>query len=209
MRTISGPRNRVVLVLLGLLLLLGAAWLISASTPLAEQWPWAEDVLPHATSTVGHLATVHQAWLLPVGAVVAVLAALLGIALLISQVPSSPSTGALRVTDEQDHLLGTVQPEVIERALVDVAEQTAGVQSATVRVGGAASAPWVQAEVAVSEEAEAGWAAEAVRRRLAEDLATVLGTSPQRVDLLVRLRSGGAPSSARLDSPAREASVPA
>lgn len=200
MRSVSGARNRTVLVLLGLLLILAAAWIVSAATPLVQALPEADPVLPRGDSLIGDIAAAHQAWLLPVGLVLAVVAVLLGLALLLAQVPSPAPQSTLRITDDEDRVLGSVEPAVLERALVETLEETAGVLDASVRIGGSAGAPWVQSTVTVAAHAETGWVAETVRRRLVEDLGSVLGVAPVRTDLVVRLRSGATSRSARIEA---------
>lgn len=205
MRSVSGPRNRLVLVAAAVLALLAAAWTASAALGLAERWPGAEAVLPHGDSTPASLASAHQQWLLPVAAVASVLAVLIGLWLLIAQIPSRVRTPTLRLRDEDGGLLGTLEPAVLERALTEHVEQVAGVVDATVRLSGAASDPAVQASVTIAEDAETAWAVEAVRELLAQDVRTVLGAEPRTVDLLVHLRSAAAPSRAVLGGTAPSA----
>ena len=200
MRSVSGPRNRLALVVAGVLALLAAAWIGAAGLGLTARWPRAEVVLPHGDSTPTSLAAAHEAWLLPVAVAAGVLALVLGIWLLLAQIPSRTSTPALRLRDGEgaEALLGTLEPAVLERALSEHAEEVSGVVDASVRISGAASAPWVQASVTIAEEAETAWAVDAVRELLAEDVRTVLGAPVRSVDLLVHLRSAAAPSRAVL-----------
>jgi hypothetical protein len=196
MRSVSGSRNRLVLALAAVLALLAGSWTASAALGLADRWPQAEAVLPHGDSTPATLAAAHQQWLLPVAAVLSVLAVLLGLWLLLAQIPSRTSTPPLRLRDEDEELLGTLDPAVLERALTEHVEHLAGVVDASVQVSGAASAPWVQASVTIAEDAETAWAVESVRERLADDVRTVLGVEARAVDLLVHLRSAAAPAKA-------------
>lgn len=208
MRSVSGPRNRFVLVAAGVLALLAAAWTASAALGLAERWPDAEAVLPHGDSTPASLAAAHQQWLLPVAAAASVLAVLIGLWLLLAQVPSRVRTPDLRLRDEDGGLLGTLEPAVLERALAEHVEQVAGVVDATVRLSGSASDPTVQASVTIAEDAETAWAVDAVRELLADDVRTVLGAGPRTVDLLVHLRSATAPSRAVLSGPSSSSNAP-
>ncbi|MGP9536632.1 hypothetical protein ACT3SP_01380 [Brachybacterium sp. AOP43-C2-M15] len=196
MRTVSGPRNRLILVLASLLALLAAAWSASASLGLADRWPAAEAVLPHGDSTPATLAAAHQQWLLPLAVVATVLAVLIGLWLVLLQIPSRPVTAPLRFSDDDAVLLGTLEPAVLERALSEHVEEVSGVLDASVQVSCSTRAPWVQASVTIAEDAETGWAAQSVRERLAEDVRTVLGVEAQQVDLLLHLRSSAAPSRA-------------
>lgn len=137
------------------------------------------------------------------------LVAVAGVVLLVLQVPSNPPRTTLRLTDRQDRLLGSLDPEVLERALVESMEQVPGVTHGAVRLIGSAGAPRVQAQVTVDESAETGWVASQARRGLAEDVSTVLGTAPVRVDLLVRLRTGRAPKTATVPRGAEGTAAPA
>ncbi|WP_206516716.1 hypothetical protein [Brachybacterium saurashtrense] len=208
MRSVSGPRNRLVLVAAAVLALLAAAWTASAALGLAERWPRAEAVLPHGDSTPASLAAAHQQWLLPVAAAASVLVVLLGLWLLLAQVPSRVRTPTLRLRDADGGLLGSLEPAVLERALTEHVEQVAGVVDATVQLSGAVSAPAVQASVTIAEDAETAWAVEAVRGLLADDIRTVLGAEARTVDLLVHLRSASAPSRAVLGGHAESSAAP-
>ena len=189
MRTVSGPRNRIALLLGGLLMMLAAAWIASASTPLLERWPAGDPVLPHGDSLPADIATHHAAWLLPTALALSVVAAILGIALLLAQIPTGPTRATLRITDAEDHLLGSLDPGVLERALREDLEGGAGVDDAAVHLGGSTASPWVQVAVTLSEHASPEQVAEQVRRHVRENVETVLGASPAHLDLLVRVRS--------------------
>lgn len=196
MRTVSGSRNRLILVLAALVALVAAAWLAAASFSLADRWPSAESVLPHADSTPASLIAAHDSWVLPVAIVLTLLAVVIGIWLLVAQIPSRPATAPLRFSDEDSVALGTLEPGVLQRALSEHVEGLSGVLDASVQVSGSTTSPWVQASVTISEDAETGWAAQSVRELLAADIRTVLGVEPRQVDLLVHLRSSAAPSKA-------------
>lgn len=191
MRSISGTRNRVVLTVFGILALVAAAWLCFAHLGVAARWPQAELILAHGSSTPGSIATGHRVWLLPVSAVLAVLAVVIGIALLATQVPAQTPTSTLRLTDAEGNQLATLDPDVLGRALGEHAQQIPGVLDADVRVSGATSALWLQASVGVSEDAEVPWTLDRVRQRLADDVERALGRAPRQVDVLVHLRTKG------------------
>lgn len=196
MRTVSGPRNRLVLVVASLIALLAGAWLASASLGLANRWPGAEVILPHGDSTPASLAAAHEQWLLPAAVVVTAVAVLIGIWLLVLQVPSRPTTAPLRFSDDSAALLGTLEPAVLERALSEHIGDISGVLDASVQISGSSTSLWVQASATIAEDAETCWAAQSVRGRLAEDVRTVLGTEARQIDLLIHLRSSAAPSRA-------------
>ena len=196
MRTVSGSRNRLILVLAALVALIAAAGLAAASFGAAERWPGAEAVLPAGDSTPATLLTSHDPWVLPVAVVLTVLAVGIGIWLILAQIPSRPATAPLRFSDEDCVALGTLEPVVLQRALSEHVEALSGVLSASVQVSGSTTSPWVQASVTISEDAEAGWVAQSVRELFAEDIRTVLGVEARQVDLLVHLRSSASPSKA-------------
>lgn len=196
MRSISGARNRVVLFIFSILSLAAATWLGFAYFGLANRFPQASMILAQGSSTVGSIAADHRVWLLPVAAVLCVLAVIIGIALLVTQVPAQTPTSRLRLTDGDGTLLATVDPDVLGRALSEHAEQVPGVLDADVRVTGAASAVWLQASITIAEDAEVAWSIEQVRRRLADDVADALDRAPRQVDVLVHLRAKGSGSSA-------------
>jgi hypothetical protein len=209
MRSVSGSRNRVVLVVASLLTLAAAAWLASAPLGLADRWPQADALLPHADATPAQLASLHQNWLLPAAVAVTLGALLAGVCLLIAQVPARPTTAPLRVTGESAAPLGSLDPAVLDRALAEHVENINGVLDASVQMTGTAGSPWVQASVTIAEDAETAWVADTTRKLLADDLTTVFGTPPRQVDLLLRLRPASAPSHAVAEvSGPREEPVP-
>lgn len=188
MRSLPGTRNRIVLVLAGVLTLAAAAWLLAVAFGPVPAGQALDGVLAPGETTVAELAQQYRGWLLPTASVAAVLAVLVGLALLLAQVPTAPPHTPLRLHDG-DTLLATLEPQVLERALAERAEGVPGVDGASLRVAGSTSALTVQAEVTVSDTAEVEWAVAEVRRVLMADLETALGTPPRAVDLLVRLRT--------------------
>jgi hypothetical protein len=202
MRTVSGAGNRAALVIGGLLMILAALWVASASSAVQGAWPPVSQWSAPADATAAEFTSPHQGWLLPAVLALSVLVALVGIILLVRQIPSSPTRSTLRITDQEDRLLGSLAPDVLERALVESMEDLPGVVQGSARLGGSAGAPWIQATVTVAEDSETGWVAGQVRRSLAENVSTVLGVPPTRVDLLVRLRSGKASQTAQITAPA-------
>ena len=83
--------------------------------------------------------------------------------------------------------MATVAPDVLSQALSERAEDVPGVERCTVWVTGSPSSLWVQADTTVSQDCEVEWAVAELRRRMEDDVTTSLGTSPRRVDVLVRL----------------------
>ena len=189
MRSLSGPRNRVALTVAALLMLAAAAWLIAASFGLASAGSPLAGLMPPADSTVSTLVQDHRGWLLPVATAASILAVLAGLGLLGAQIPTAPAHTTLRLPGDDGSVLATVEPQVLERALVERVEGVPGVKEASVRVSGSTASLRVFAEVTVAQDAQVEWAVEEARRVLAADLATALGTAPRSVDLLVRLHT--------------------
>lgn len=189
MRTLSGSRNRLALVLAGLLALLAAAWLAAVAFDLVAPGTALGGLVVPAESTVAAVVQDHRGWLLPAASVAAVLAVLAGLGLAAVQFPKAPAHTVLRFHDSDGTVLATLDPQVLERALVERVEAVPGVVEVSLRVSGSAAALRVVGEVAVSDGAEVEWAVDQTRQLLASDVETVLGRAPQTIDLLVRLRS--------------------
>lgn len=189
MRSLSGTRNRIVLTVAGLLLLVAVSWLIAASFGLASAGSPLAGLMPPADSTVSTLVQDHRGWALPAATAASILAILAGLVLLAAQIPTAPAHTTLRLPGDDGTVLATVEPQVLERALVERVESVPGVKEASVRVSGSTTSLRVFAEVTVAQDAQVEWAVEEARRVLAADLATALGTAPRSVDLLVRLHT--------------------
>ena len=189
MRSLSGTRNRVALTVAALLILAAAAWLIAVSFALVPADTPLAGLMPPADSTVSTLVQDHRGWLLPVATAASILAVLAGLGLLGAQIPTAPAHTTLRLPGDDGTVLATVEPQVLERALVERVESVPGVKEASVRVSGSTTSLRVFAEVTVAQDAQVEWAVEEARRVLAADLATALGTAPRSVDLLVRLHT--------------------
>lgn len=189
MRSLSGTRNRIVLTVAGLLLLVAVSWLIAASFGLASAGSPLAGLMPPADSTVSTLVQDHRGWALPAATAASILAILAGLGLLAAQIPTAPAHTTLRLPGDDGTVLATVEPQVLERALVERVESVPGVKEASVRVSGSTTSLRVFAEVTVAQDAQVEWAVEEARRVLAADLATALGTAPRSVDLLVRLHT--------------------
>lgn len=196
MRSRSGTRNRLVLLVLGVLVLAAAAWLGAAAFDLGPEGGLVDSVVPDGSSTPGSLLE-GAGWALPVGIAASVVSVIAGLMLLISQIPTAPARAVLRLHGDDGSVLAMLEPQVLERALVERVEDVQGVDSASVRVTGSAATAGVVAEVTVAESAEIAWTVEQVRTRLFDDLHTSLGSEPRSVDVLVSLRA--ARGSARTD----------
>lgn len=190
MRSLSGPRNRAVLLVAGVLVLVAAAWLtVVAFQLVAPGQAVSGIVVVPEPETVAALVEAHHRWLLPTSSVAAFLAVLGGVALLIAQFPAAPMHTVMRIPGDNGTVLATLEPQVLERALIERVSGVTGVVDVSLRVSGPASALTVQGELTVAEGAMPEWTVDEARRLLAAELDTVLGAPPRAVDLLVRLRS--------------------
>ena len=187
MRSVSGVLNRTVLAGCGLLIVVASFWLLASGLDAGRFWPDAAPYLATAQDRVHSLIAPQAHWLLPTATLVSVLAVIAGLVLLIMQVPRKPAASPLRFSDSEGVLMATVAPDVLSQALSERAEDVPGVERCTVWVTGSPSSLWVQADTTVSQDCEVEWAVADLRRRMEDDVTTSLGTSPRRVDVLVRL----------------------
>ena len=187
MRSVSGVLNRTVLAGCGLLITAAASWLLASGLGAGRSWPNAAPLLAAAQDRVDSIIAPQAHWLLPTAALVSVLAIIAGLVLLAMQVPRKAAASPLRFSDSEGVLMATVAPDVLSQALSERAEDVPGVEQCAVWVTGSPSSLWVQADTIVSQDCEVEWAVAELRRRMEDDVTTSLGTSPRRVDVLVRL----------------------
>ncbi|AKK07160.1 hypothetical protein CMUST_14335 [Corynebacterium mustelae] len=192
MRSISGIKNRVVLAIIGLLITLAAAWLAATLLNLGVSWPQLQPLLPNPHTHIGALLSANSNWLFPAAIAIALIALIVGIVMLISQIPRKARTAPLRLVDTDGTLMATVSPDVLARALSERAEEVPGVSGCSVWVAGSSRNIWLQASAKISQEAQVSWAVAALRRRLADDITASLGTAPQQVDVIIKPSSGTA-----------------
>ncbi len=192
MRSISGIKNRVVLAIVGLLTIAAAAWLAATLLNLGVSWPTAQPILPNPHTRIGALLSGTGTWLLPAAIVLSLIALIVGIMMLISQIPRKARTAPLRLIDTDGTLMATVDPNVLARALAERAEELPGVSGCSVWVAGSSQSIWLQASAKISQEAQVSWAVAALRRRLADDITASLGAAPQQVDVIIKPNSGTA-----------------
>ena len=187
MRSVSGVLNRTALAGCGLLIAAASSWLLASGLSAGRSWSDAAPYLATAQDRVGSLIAAQAHWLLPVAALVSVLAVIAGLVLLAMQVPRKAAASPLRFSDSEGVLMATVAPEVLSQALSERAEDVPGVERCTVWVTGSPSSLWLQGVATVSQGCEVEWTVAALRRRLEDDVTTSLGTRPRQVDVLVRL----------------------
>ena len=187
MRSVSGVLNRTVLAGCGLLIVAASSWLLASGLGAGRSWPDAAPYLATAQDRVGSLIAAQAHWLLPVAALVSVLAVIAGLVLLAMQIPRKAAASPLRFSDSEGVLMATVAPEVLSQALSERAQDVPGVERCSVWVTGSPSSLWLQGVATVSQGCEVEWTVAALRRRLEDDVTTSLDTRPRQVDILVRL----------------------
>lgn len=198
MRSVSAALNRVFLAFFGLLIVCAAAWLLASGLDAGHSVPSIAAYLAAAQDEIGALLSLRAHWLLPLGVLMSVITFVVGLFLLLMQVPRRPANSSLRLSGSDGTLLATLSPDVLSQALSERAQGVPGIEGCTVFVTGSPSKLWVQAETSVAPDCEVEWTVTELRKLLNEDVATSLGTPPKQLDVLVRLaRSASSTSTSK------------
>ena len=187
MRSVSAALNRVFLAFFGLLIVCAAAWFLASGLDAGHSVPSIAAYLAAAQDEIGALLSLRAHWLLPLGVLMSVITFVVGLFLLLMQVPRRPANSSLRLSGSDGTLLATLSPDVLSQALSERAQGVPGIEGCTVFVTGSPSKLWVQAETSVAPDCEVEWTVTELRKLLNEDVATSLGAPPKQVDVLVRL----------------------
>ena len=188
MRSVSAALNRVFLAFFGLLIVCAAAWFLASGLDAGHySVPSIAAYLAAAQDEIGALLSPRAHWLLPLGVLMSVITFVVGLFLLLMQVPRRPANSPLRLSGSDGTLLATLSPDVLSQALSERVQDLPGVERCTVFVTGSPSKLWVQADASVAPDCEVEWTITEVRKQLSEDVATSLGTPPKQLDVLVRL----------------------
>ena len=187
MRSVSAALNRVFLAFFGLLIVCAAAWFLASGLDAGHSVPSIAAYLAAAQDEIGALLSLRAHWLLPLGVLMSVITFVVGLFLLLMQVPRRPANSSLRLSGSDGTLLATLSPDVLSQALSERAQGVPGIEGCTVFVTGSPSKLWVQAETSVAPDCEVEWTVTELRKLLNEDVATSLGTPPKQLDILVRL----------------------
>lgn len=187
MRSVSAALNRVFLAFFGLLIVCAAACFLASGLDVGHSVPSIAAYLAAAQDEIGALLSPRAHWLLPLGVLMSVITFVVGLFLLLMQVPRRPANSSLRLSGSDGTLLATLSPDVLSQALSERAQGVPGVERCTVFVTGSPSKLWVQADVSVAPDCEVEWTVAELRKQLSEDVATSLGTPPKQLDALVRL----------------------
>ena len=198
MRSVSAALNRVFLAFFGLLIVCAAAWFLASGLDAGHSVPSIAAYLAAAQDEIGALLSLRAHWLLPLGVLMSVITFVVGLFLLLMQVPRRPANSSLRLSGSDGTLLATLSPDVLSQALSERAQDLPGVERCTVFVTGSPSKLWVQADTSVAPDCEVEWIVTELRKLLNEDVATSLGTPPKQLDVLVRLaRSASSTSTSK------------
>ena len=198
MRSVSAALNRVFLAFFGLLIVCAAAWFLASGLDAGHSVPSIAAYLAAAQDEIGALLSLRAHWLLPLGVLMSVITFVVGLFLLLMQVPRRPANSSLRLGGSDGTLLATLSPDVLSQALSERAQGVPGIEGCTVFVTGSPSKLWVQAETSVAPDCEVEWTVTELRKLLNEDVATSLGAPPKQLDVLVRLaRSASSTSTSK------------
>ena len=198
MRRVSAALNRALLAIFGLLVTCAAIWVLASGLDAGHYVPGMSDYLASAQEDIGAFLSPRAHWLVPLVLLASVLAFLLGLLLLLMQVPRRPANSSLRISGSDGTLLAVLPPEVLSQALSERAQGIPGVERCTVFVTGSPSKLWVQADTSVAPDCEIEWTVAELRKQLNSDVEMSLGAPPKQLDVLVRLaRSVSAESTSK------------
>ena len=187
MRSVSAALNRVLLAFFGLLIVCASAWFLTSGLDAGHHLPVISVYLAATQDQIGAIFSPRAHWLVPCGVLASVLAFVVGLFLLLMQVPRRPANSPLRLSGSDGALLAILSPDVLSQALSERVQDLPGVERCTVFVTGSPSKLWVQADTSIAPDCEVEWTVTELRKLLNEDVATSLGTPPKQVDVLVRL----------------------
>ncbi|MEZ7672124.1 hypothetical protein O3684_01935 [Pauljensenia sp. 20925_1_27] len=198
MRRVSAALNRALLAVFGLLVACAAIWVLASGLDAGHYVRGMSDYLASAQEDIGAFLSPRAHWLVPLVLLASVLAFLLGLLLLLMQVPRRPANSSLRISGSDGTLLAVLSPEVLSQALSERAQGIPGVERCTVFVTGSPSKLWVQADTSVAPDCEIEWTVAELRKQLNSDVEMSLGVPPKQLDVLVRLaRSVSAESTSK------------
>ncbi len=198
MRRVSAAFNRALLAVFGLLVACAAIWVLASGLDAGHYVPGMSAYLASAQEDIGAFLSPRAHWLVPLVLLASVLAFLLGLLLLLMQVPRRPANSSLRISGSDGTLLAILPPEVLSQALSERAQGIPGVERCTVFVTGSPSKLWVQADTSVAPDCEIEWTVAELRKQLNSDVELSLGVPPKQLDVLVRLaRSVSAESTSK------------
>ena len=183
MRTVSGSRNRTILLILGIVLLLAGVLLGALASGLAAQIPGVSSWAPESSAALGSLLGPLNQHLLVLGIAATVLAALFGLWWLLAQIPRKDRTSPYRLQDDADHGIMTVDPKVLAQAVEDQLQALPGVTRAHADLAGSAHHPELTAKLTLAARTSVDRVLGEVYGTVVTDLETALETRLEHVGL--------------------------
>lgn len=212
MRTVSGTRNRTILLVLGLVLLVVGVALALLATGTATRISGAATWIPESSTTLGSVLGPANQYMLPIGIAVTVVVGLLALWWLLCQIPSKDHTGDYRLADDLEHGIVSVGPGVLARAVQDQLEDLPWITRAHAELAGTAGHPELLIRLALAPRTSVNRLLEQVYGTVVRDLETALETRLEHVCLelhVTREASGNAKTSTRQISTSSASTEPA
>ena len=200
MRTVSASRNRTVLLLLGLLLLIGGVLLGLVATGTAATIPGLDRWAPDSTATLGSLLGPAGQYLLIIGITTTVIAAIFALWWLLHQIPTKAPTTPYRRSEDADHGTVTLEPPVLARAVEDQLQALPGITGAHAELAGSARHPQLLATLTLAPRTDVQRVLGQVYTTVIADLEASLETGLDHVGLEIdatRESTGSAKTSVR------------
>ena len=183
MRTVPASRNRTVLLLLGLLLLIGGVLLGLVATGTAATIPGLDRWAPDSTATLGSLLGPAGQYLLIIGITTTVIAAIFALWWLLHQIPTKTPTTAYRLNEDADHGTVSLEPSVLARAVEEQLEALPGVTGAHAEMAGSAHHPQLLATLTLAPRTDVHGVLGQVYTTVIADLEACLETRLEHVGL--------------------------
>ena len=186
MRTVSGSRNRTILLILGIVLLLAGVLLGALASGLAAQIPGVSSWAPESSAALGSLLGPLSQYLLVLGIAGAVdrsLSPIIGLWWLLAQIPRKDRTSPYRLQDDADHGIMTVDPKVLAQAVEDQLQALPGVTRAHADLAGSAHHPELTAKLTLAARTSVDRVLGEVYGTVVTDLETALETRLEHVGL--------------------------
>ena len=110
MRSVSAALNRVLLAFFGLFIVCASAWFFASGLDAGHHLPGISAYLAATHDQIGAILSPHAHWLVPCGVLASVLAFVVGLFLLLMQVPRRPANSPLRLSGSDGDLAATLSP---------------------------------------------------------------------------------------------------
>lgn len=161
-------RQRIILVILGLVLLAGGGW------GLASVWRGRLSGNDFGRGEIGNSLPIDQQYLVPLGLAIGIAGMVLSLAVLIAAIPRHPSAHKFRYQSGTEGV-SEIETSVIAKAAETAAQTQPEIVDANVQIGGNATEPVLYARFTLRADAPANRGIELVNDRVIPDLEMVLG----------------------------------